>query len=108
MKLFKLSFSSKEDWDSIKPTIINVDEDGNFPSGSTYTANTIYGSATVIEIGHIPIPAVLDEEGVVVTEATYHEDFAVDMLLKEDIEAVTFSAGSYLVGEIEHPYHNFI
>lgn len=107
MKLFKLRFSNKEEWDTVKGDLLIPNEDGEFPSKSTYTSDTIYGLATIVEIGHIPIPAVLDEDGEVITEATLHSDYAVDTLLRDDVEESVFSANGFMV-EVDKPYHNFI
>ncbi len=86
-----------------------ANEDAIFLLNSTYTTNTSYGSATVVEIGHIPIAAVLDEEGEVVTEATFHDDYAVDVLFADDVmEQVSIAEVSPYIVEIDNPYHNFI
>jgi len=109
MKLLKLSFSNKEEWNTVKESLLIPNEDGIYPSNSTYTANTSYGSATVVEIGHIPIAAVLDEEGEVVTEATFHDDYAVDVLFADDVmEQVSIAEVSPYIIETDKPYHNFI
>ncbi len=77
--IYKLSFTSKNSWDAVKGELILKDEQGNYPSGSIYTAQTELGTVTICEVGHIPIEAVYDDEGVIVSEATAHEDFAVDI-----------------------------
>jgi len=83
--IYRLSFISKKQWDSIKGDFIIKDEDGNYPSGSTYTAQIVDGSITVREVGHVPIAATYDEEGEILTEASFNEDFAVDILSDYDL-----------------------
>ena len=87
MKLYKLSFTDKAQWDNVKTSILLADEDGNIPNG-TYTNNGM----TVVEVGHVPIPATYNEEGNELTEATFNEDFSVDILTEK-----TLDLGQYIV-----------
>jgi len=80
--LYKLSFTDKAQWDGVKTSILLADEDGNIPNGGTYTNNGM----TVVEVGHVPIPATYDEEGNKLTEATFHTDYAVDILTEKTLD----------------------
>ena len=64
--IYKLSFKNKEHWEEIKLTLL--DEEGCLPP-----------FVSIREVGHIPIPEVLDENGKVITEAGFHEDYAIDI-----------------------------
>ena len=98
MKLYKLSFTDKAQWDNVKTSILLADEDGNIPNG-TYTNNGM----TVVEVGYVPIPATYDEDGEELTEATFNEDYAVDILTEK-----TLDLGQYIVKyHPENWYHGF-
>jgi len=101
--IYRLSFTSKKQWDSIKGDFIIKDEDGNYPSGSTYTAQIVDGSITVREVGHVPIDATYDEEGEVLTEASFNLDFAVDILSDYELPV-----NKYIIeNNPDTWYHNF-
>ena len=77
MKLYKLSHENKAEFDNILTPLVSE----TLPTKSTYTAQLLSGEAiTVVNVGHVPIPAVMGEDGEVITEATFHEDWAVDVL----------------------------
>ena len=78
--IYRLSFISKKQWDSIKGDFIIKDEDGNYPSGSTYTAQIVDGTITVREVGHVPYPPEYDEEGNIIKEGGFYTDWAVDIV----------------------------
>jgi hypothetical protein len=81
----KLSFTTKDEWLSVRNTFVLPDEDGNYPSGSIYTAQIAEGSITIREVGHVPIAATYDEEGEILTEASFNEDWAVDIVSDYDL-----------------------
>ena len=62
MKLYKLSFESKEALKALLETLAIVNEE-----------NVHYPFAFV-EVGHVPIPATYDEEGVQLTGQTFDEE----------------------------------
>ena len=68
MKLYKLSFESKEAFKTVLETLAIVTEE------------SVHYPFAFVEVGHVPIPATYDEEGVELTEATFHLDYAVDVL----------------------------
>ena len=77
MNLYKLTFPAKKLFDNILTPLVSE----TLPTKSTYTAQLLSGEAiTVVNVGHVPIPAVMGEDGEVITEATFHEDWAVDVL----------------------------
>ena len=78
--IYRLSFTSKKQWDSIKGDFIIKDEDGNYPSHSIYTAQIAEGSITVREVGHVPYPPEYDEEGNIIKEGGFYTDWAVDIV----------------------------
>ena len=73
--IYKLSFTDKDQWDAVKTSFLLADDNGNYGSG-TFTNNGM----TIREVGHIPIPATYDENGEILTEASSHTDYAVDIL----------------------------
>jgi len=83
--IYRLSFTSKKQWDSIKGDFIIKDEDGNYPSGSTYTAQIAEGSITIREVGHVPYPPEYDEEGNIIKEGGFYPDWAVDIVSDYDL-----------------------
>jgi len=83
--IYRLSFISKKQWDSIKGDFIIKDEDGNYPSGSTYTAQIVDGSITVREVGNVPYPPEYDEEGNIIKEGGFYPDWAVDIVSDYDL-----------------------
>jgi len=83
--IYRLSFTSKKQWDSIKGDFIIKDEDGNYPSGSIYTAQIVDGSITIREVGHVPYPPEYDEEGNIIKEGGFYPDWAVDIVSDYDL-----------------------
>jgi len=78
--IYRLSLETKPKWNTLRKKFVMPDEDGNYPSGSIYTAQIAEGSITIREVGHVPIAATYDEEGEILTEASFNEDFAVDIV----------------------------
>jgi len=78
--IYRLSLETKPKWNTLRKKFVMPDEDGNYPSGSIYTAQIAEGSITIREVGHVPIDATYDEEGEILTEASFNEDFAVDIV----------------------------
>ena len=75
----KLTFESKKEFNRILAQVV----DTNFliPAKATYTATLKTGERiTVVNVGHVPIPATYDEQGKILTEASQYEDWAVDIL----------------------------
>ena len=83
--IYKLTFTTKEQWDSIKGNFIIKDEDGNYPSGSTYTAQIAEGNITIREVGNVPYPPEYDEEGNIIKEGGFYPDWAVDIVSDYDL-----------------------
>ena len=83
--IYKLTFTTKEQWDSIKGNFIIKDEDGNYPSGSTYTAQIAEGNITIREVGNVPYPPEYDEEGNIIKEGGFYTDWAVDIVSDYDL-----------------------
>ena len=83
--VYRLSLATKPKWNTLRKKFVMPDEDGNYPSGSIYTAQIAEGSITVREVGNVPIAATYDEEGEILTEASFNEDFAVDILSDYDL-----------------------
>ena len=83
--IYKLTFTTKEQWDSIKGKFIIKDEDGNYPSGSTYTAQIAEGNITIREVGNVPYPPEYDEEGNIIKEGGFYTDWAVDIVSDYDL-----------------------
>ncbi len=101
--IYKLTFTTKEQWDSAKVTFLLPDEEGNYPSSRTFTGQTAQGSITCVEVGNIPVAATYDEEGEILTQATFREDYAVDILSDYELPVE-----EYEVGETPNTwYHNF-
>jgi hypothetical protein len=88
----KLSFISKLAWSRQKKWLQETDSDGNI--------NWVKGIA-VIEIGKIPIAATYDDEGLELTEATTHKDYAVDV----DCESLPQILEKYLIPAKKKYYH---
>ena len=97
MKIYKLSFEDKDEWVSTRSVIYEEPEDG-FPVNSTYTLN----GDTIREVGNVPYPATYNEDGEIVTEAGYYDDFAVDILTEN-----TYDLNQYLVVGNSSWYHSF-
>lgn len=87
MAVHKLSFTSKKSWTTAKNKLLI---EGNYPKGMA-----------VIEIGKIPIPATYDEEGNLLTEATFHKDYAIDI----DCEVLPDTLTSKLIPAKDKYYH---
>jgi len=83
--IYRLSLETKPKWNTLRKKFVMPDEDGNYPSGSIYTAQIAEGSITIREVGNVPIAATYDEEGEILTEASFNEDFAVDILSDYDL-----------------------
>ena len=83
--VYRLSLATKPKWNTLRKKFVMPDEDGNYPSGSIYTAQIAEGSITIREVGNVPIAATYDEEGEILTEASFNEDFAVDILSDYDL-----------------------
>ena len=97
--IYKLSFTDKDQWDAVKTSFLLADDNGNYGSG-TFTNNGM----TIREVGHIPIPATYDENGEILTEASQHDDYAVDILTPVLIPELN----EYLLPEIKsNYYHSF-
>ena len=83
--IYRLSFTTKDEWLSVRNTFVLPDEDGNYPSGSIYTAQIAEGSITIREVGHVPYPPVYDEEGNIIKEGGFYTDWAVDIVSDYDL-----------------------
>ncbi len=82
--IYRLSFTNKAQWDGVKTSFLDADENGNYPTKSTYSIQGM----TIREVGHVPIDATYDEEGNELTPASQHDDFAVDIVTKTEIPEV--------------------
>ncbi len=100
MKLYKLSFENKAQWDGVKASFLDADENGNYPTKSIYSIQGM----TIREVGHVPIDATYDEEGNELTPPSQHDDWAVDILTTEEISEVE----SYIIGAKANYYHGFM
>ena len=100
--IYRLSFISKKQWDSIKGDFIIKDEDGNYPSHSIYTAQIAEGSITVREVGHVPYPPEYDEEGNIIKEGGFYTDWAVDIVSDYDLPV-----SKYII-EDKHWYNEWV
>jgi len=100
--IYRLSFTTKDEWISVRNTFVLPDEDGNYPSHSIYTAQIDEGSITIREVGHVPIAATYDEEGEILTEASFNEDFAVDIVSDYDLPV-----SKYII-EDKHWYNEWV
>ena len=79
-KFRKYVYASQEAWETQKALIVQTDEEGN----ESYTNEVVM----VVELGHIvETPAVLDEDGEVVTEAVLSTDYCVDILWRNEPHA---------------------
>jgi len=73
----KYVYASQEAWETQKALIVQTDEEGN----ESYNESVVM----VVELGHIvETPAVLDEDGEVVTEAVLSTDYCVDILWRNE------------------------
>ena len=78
--LRKYVYASQEAWETQKAVIVQTDEEGN----ESYTNEVVM----VVELGHVvETPAVLDEDGEVVTEAVLSTDYCVDILWRNEAHA---------------------
>ena len=79
--LYRLSFDSQQDWHTLRNTLIKPNEDGTFVTKKVATVQLLTGeTATINEVGNVPIPLEYDEEtGNPLTEQLYHDDWAVDV-----------------------------
>ena len=76
----KYVYASQEAWETQKAVIVQTDEEGN----ESYTNEVVM----VVELGHVvETPAVLDEDGEVVTEAVLSTDYCVDILWRNEAHA---------------------
>jgi len=79
-KFRKYVYASQEAWETQKALIVQTDDEGN----ESYTNEVVM----VVELGHIvETPAVLDEDGEVVTEAVLSADYCVDILWRSEPHA---------------------
>ena len=73
----KYVYASQEAWETQKALIVQTDEEGN----ESYNESVVM----VVELGHIvETPAVLNEDGEVVTEAVLSTDYCVDILWRNE------------------------
>ena len=76
----KYVYASQEAWETQKALIVQTDEEGN----ESYNQSVVM----CVELGHlVETPAVLDEEGEVVTEAVLSTDYCVDILWRSEPHA---------------------
>jgi len=79
--LYRLSFDSQQDWHTLRNTLIEPNEDGTFVTKKVATVQLLTGeTATINEVGNVPIPLEYDEDGKPLTEQLYHDDWAVDVV----------------------------
>jgi len=69
--LYKLSFIDKSVFDKIKNELLTEEIEGN---------EILKKGIAIVEIGHVPIDATYDEEDNELTEASFHTDWAVDVV----------------------------
>jgi len=100
--VYRLSLATKPKWNTLRKKFVMPDEDGNYPSGSIYTAQIAEGSITIREVGNVPIAATYDEEGEILTEASFNEDFAVDIVSDYELPV-----SKYIVEE-KHWYNEWV
>ena len=100
--IYRLSLETKPKWDTLRKKFVVPDDDGNYPSGSIYTAQIAKGSITIREVGNVPIAATYDEEGEILTEASFNEDFAVDIVSDYELPV-----SKYIVEE-KHWYNEWV
>jgi len=100
--IYRLSLATKPKWNTLRKKFVMPDEDGNYPSGSIYTAQIAKGSITIREVGNVPIAATYDEEGEILTEASFNEDFAVDIVSDYELPV-----SKYIVEE-KHWYNEWV
>jgi hypothetical protein len=76
----KYVYASQEAWETQKALIVQTDEEGN----ESYNESVVM----VVELGHlVETPAVLDEDGEVVSEAVLSTDYCVDILWRNEPHA---------------------
>ncbi len=78
--VYRLSLATKSKWDTLRKKFVMPDEDGNYPSGSIYTAQIAEGSITIREVGNVPYPPEYDEDGNIIKEGGFYTDWAVDIV----------------------------
>jgi len=100
--IYRLSFTTKDEWLSVRNTFVLPDEDGNYPSGSTYTAQIVDGSITIREVGNVPYPPEYDEEGNIIKEGGFYPDWAVDIVSDYDLPV-----DDYII-EDKHWYNEWV
>ena len=100
--IYRLSLETKPKWNTLRKKFVMPDEDGNYPNHSIYTAQIVDGSITVREVGNVPIAATYDEEGEILTEASFNEDFAVDIVSDYELPV-----SKYIVEE-KHWYNEWV
>ena len=111
-KLHKLTFDTKEDWIVLRNTLVQADEDGNYPSKKVDTFQLLSGERiTINEVGNVPIPIEYDENGEPTNTTRdddgnvipiYHEDWAVDVMAEDVIDALT----GYIVVDAPNQWYN--
>ena len=73
----KYVYASQEAWETQKALIVQTDGEGN----ESYNQSVVM----VVELGHITeTPAVLNEDGEVLTEAVLSTDYCVDILWRNE------------------------
>lgn len=76
----KYVYASQDAWETQKALIVQTDEEGN----ESYNESVVM----VVELGHlVETPAVLDEDGEVVTDAVLSTDYCVDILWRAEPNA---------------------
>ncbi len=101
--IYRLSFTTKDEWISVRNTFVLPDEDGNYPNHSIYTAQIADGTITVREVGFVPIAATFNKDGEILTEASFNEDFAVDI-----VSDFKLPVDDYIIEDDPKTwYHNF-
>jgi len=77
MKFRKYTYPNAEAWETQKALIVQTDEEGN----ESYNQSVVM----VVQLGNlVETPAVLDEDGEVVTEAVLSTDYCVDILWRSE------------------------
>ena len=100
--IYRLSFTTKDEWLSVRNTFVLPDEDGNYPSHSIYTAQIVDGTITVREVGNVPYPPEYDEEGNIIKEGGFYPDWAVDIVSDYDLPV-----SKYII-ENKHWYNDWV
>lgn len=98
--IYKLSFESQEAWKEVEKQLQEKTEDG------FKYINAVLG--TPIEVGNVPIQATFDENEKELTEASFHTDWAVDVIEKgTHSDSLMPILQDYLI-EARSNYHHII